>query len=232
MLPLKDNIPLARFPIVTVALVAIDVVAYLLAIRHGGSFLGGPSTAQAHRYGATPDRLTHSGTLATWKTALSSMFVHAGFLQIFANMLFLALFGPTVEGALGRLRFLAFFLLGGLVALGVQVLVEPHSMAPALGASGAIAAVLGGYVVLHPRARFVSLVPLIFFVTIVEVPAVILLGVWFAEQLYVALAGLASPVAGGEGLAYLAQCAGFVFGLLAIRLFARRRSGDAPLAVF
>jgi membrane associated rhomboid family serine protease len=264
MFPLKDNIPLARFPIVTVALVAINVIAYLLEIRHGGSFFGGPADSVAVHYGAIPYELTHPGkhcylvtvqTLegagssvacqgqpgvsgtpgpqpATWETVFTSMFLHGSFLHIFGNMLFLAIFGPTVEDAMGRLRFAAFYLLGGLVALGAQVLVGPSSTGPTLGASGAIAAVLGGYILLYPRARILSLVLIVFFVTIIEVPAMFLLGFWFLEQLYFGLAGLASPVGGGEGVAYFAHIGGFAFGLLAIRLFARRRNSQPPLPVY
>ncbi len=203
MFPLKDNIPLARFPLVTVALFAINLIAYLLEIRHGGSFFGGPSESVTVRYGAIPYELTHPGSHcgliplptaeglgstivcvgqrgvvgsppaqpATLATVFTSMFLHGSFLHIFGNMLFLAIFGPTVEDAMGRARYLAFYLLGGIVALGAQVLVSPDSTAPTLGASGAIAAVLGGYVLLYPRARVLTLVFLIFFVTIVEVPA-------------------------------------------------------------
>jgi membrane associated rhomboid family serine protease len=260
MLPLKDNIPLARFPLVAVALVAINVVAYLLEIRHGGSFFGGPPSSVAVHYGAIPYELTHPGrhcgllttqTLegvvssvacqgmpgvvgsppaqpTTWETVFTSMFLHGSFLHIFGNMLFLAIFGPTVEDSMGRIRFLTFYLLGGLIALGAQVLVSPDSTAPTLGASGAIAAVLGGYVVLYPRARVLTLVFIVFFVTIVEVPAVFLLGFWFLEQLYFGAAGLASPVGGGEGVAYFAHIGGFVFGLLLISLFARRHKPEPP----
>ncbi len=225
MFPLKDNIPLARFPLVTVALVAINVIAYLLAIRHGGSFFGGPAGSVAVHYGAIPYELTHPGTHcelvstttlasiacqgqpgvtgtpaaqpATWETVFTSMFLHGSFLHIFGNMLFLAIFGPTVEDAIGRLRFLVFYLLGGLVALGAQVAVDPSSSGPTLGASGAIAAVLGGYILLYPRARVLTLVFIVFFVTIIEVPAVLLLGFWFLEQLCFGLAGLAGV--GGSG---------------------------------
>jgi membrane associated rhomboid family serine protease len=265
MFPLKDNIPLARLPIVTVVLVAINVVVYLLEIRHGGSFFGGPPSDVAVRYGAIPYELTHPGAHcalatvpgafegpvetvlcsgrpgvvgsagpqpATWETVFSSMFLHAGFLHIFGNMLFLAIFGPTVEDAMGRARFVAFYLIAGLVALAAQVLVDPGSSAPTLGASGAIAGVLGGYLLLYPRARILTLVFVVFFVTIVEVPAVLLLGFWFFEQLYVGLYGLASPVASGEGVAYFAHIGGFAFGLLAIRLFARRRPTQPPLPVY
>jgi membrane associated rhomboid family serine protease len=122
---------------------------------------------------------------------------------------------------MGRVRFPIFYLLGGLVALGAQVLVDPNSTTPTLGASGAIAAVLGGYIVLYPRARILSVVLIIFFFTIVEVPAVLLLGFWFVVQLYFGTAGLASPVGSGEGVAYFAHVGGFAFGLLLIRLFVR-----------
>jgi membrane associated rhomboid family serine protease len=256
MFPLKDNIPLARFPVVTVALIAVNVIAYLLEIRHGGSFFAGPSESVAVHYGAIPYELTHPGkhcdlaslalpgggsasTIAcqgqpgvhgtpppqpaTWETVFTAMFFHGSFLHIFGNMIFLAIFGPTVEDAMPRPRYLVFYLLGGLVALGAQVLVDPNSTAPTIGASGAIAAVLGGYILLYPRARVISLVLIVFFVTIIEVPAVFLLGFWFLEQLYFGAAGLASPIGGGEGVAYFAHVGGFIFGLLLIRRFARRR---------
>jgi membrane associated rhomboid family serine protease len=258
--PLRDNIKLARFPIVTVVLVAINVVAYLLEIRHGGSFFGGPAENVAVHYGAIPYELTHPGSHcdlatpqsvqgtvstvacqgqagvsgspspqpATWETAFTSMFLHGSFLHIFGNMIFLVIFGPTVEDTTGRLRYLAFYLLGGLVALGAQVLVGPDSTAPTLGASGAIAAVLGGYLLLYPRARVLTLVFIVFFVTIVEVPAILLLAFWFLEQLYFGAAGLASPLGGGEGVAYFAHIGGFAFGLLLIRLFAKHRKPAPP----
>jgi len=261
MFPLKDNIPLARLPLITIALIATNVIAYLIEIRHGGSFFGGPSERVAVHYGAIPYELTHPGkhcdlvTLAgehgpvsgvacqgeagvsgtpqsqpaTVLTLFTSMFLHGSFLHIFGNMLFLAIFGPTVEDRVGRLRFIAFYLLGGLVALAAQTAVEPNSPAPTLGASGAIAAVLGGYILLYPRARILSLVFIIFFVTIIEVPAFVLLGFWFAEQLWFGTAGLASPI-GGEGVAYFAHVGGFVFGLAVIRLIARKRPSPARTA--
>jgi membrane associated rhomboid family serine protease len=233
MFPLKDNVPLARFPIITVALIAINVIAYLLEIRHGGSFFAGPTASVALHYGAIPYDLTHHETQpATWKTVLTSMFLHGSFLHIFGNMIFLAIFGPTVEEAVGRARFLAFYLLGGLVALGAQVAADPSSTGPTLGASGAIAAVLGGYILLYPRARVLSLVFIVFFFTLIEVPAVFLLAFWFIEQLCFGLAGLAGPVSGGEGIAYFAHIGGFVFGLLVIRLFVGRGKAQRPLPVY
>jgi membrane associated rhomboid family serine protease len=231
MFPVKDNIPLARFPVVTVALVAINVIAYLFEIRHGGSFFGGPSESVAQRYGAVPHTLTHSHELSVWKTAVTSMFLHGSFLHLFGNMVFLAIFGPAVEDTTGRLRFLAFYLLGGLLALGAQLAVAPSSSVPVLGSSGAIAAILGGYILLYPRARVLSLTVLVFFFTLVDVPAVLMLALWFAEQLYVYLAGLASvgPIgSGAETAGYLTHVGCFLFGLLAIRLLSARRATQPP----
>jgi len=269
MFPLRDNVGLKRFPIVTVAIVLINVVAYLLEIRHGGSFLGGPTDSVAVHYGAIPYELTHPGKHcalltahgaqgayaavacqglpaagggalagpapaqpATALTLITSMFLHGSFLHIFGNMVFLAVFGPTVEDRLGRLRFPVFYLLGGLVALGAQVAAAPASTAPTLGASGAIAAVLGAYVVLHPRARVITLVFIIFFFTIVEVPAVLLLGFWFLEQLYLGASGLASPIGGGEGVAYFAHIGGFLFGALSVAVLARRGAAAPRMPVY
>jgi membrane associated rhomboid family serine protease len=256
MIPLKDNIPNERFPFVTVALIVINVIAYLLSIRNGGSFFGGPSNTTVLHDAAIPFDFSHpgkycivqtvvnefgnsellsrckhgpfSGQIPTWETAFTAMFLHGGFLHIAGNMLFLAIFGPNVEDAMGYARYIIFYLLGGLVALAAQVLVDPNSMAPTLGASGAIAAVLGGYIVLYPRARILSLVFIVFFVTIIELPAVFLLGFWFLEQLLFGAAGLTNPAGGGGGVAYFAHVGGFVFGLALIRLFAVRQKSEPP----
>jgi membrane associated rhomboid family serine protease len=232
MFPVKDNVPLARIPVITVALVAINLTAYLLEIRHGGSFLAGPSESVAHHYGAVPRVLTHSTQLSTWKAAVTSIFVHGSFLHLSSTIAFLVIFGPAVEDATGRLRFAAFYLLGGLIALGAQLAVTPSSSVPVLGGTGAISAVLGGYILLHPRARVLSLSIIVFFFTLVEVPAVLLLLLWFPEQLYVYLAGLAtvgSAGSSGEIAAYLTHIGCFAFGLLAIRVFSARRGTQPPL---
>ncbi|HEX4188177.1 MAG TPA: rhomboid family intramembrane serine protease [Solirubrobacteraceae bacterium] len=257
MIPLKDNIPNERFPFVTVALVVINVIAYLFSIRSGGDFFGGPGTETVVHGAAIPYDFTHPGKyctlhpvfdelghqalessckdgpypgqLQTWQTAFTSMFMHGGFLHIAGNMLFLAIFGPNVEDAMGHVRFVVFYLLGGLVALAAQVLVDPNSMVPTLGASGAIAAVLGGYILLYPRARILSLIFIIFFVTLIELPALLVLGIWFLEQIFFSVAGLASPTGGGSGVATFAHIGGFAFGLALIRLFilGRRRPPQA-----
>jgi membrane associated rhomboid family serine protease len=247
MIPIKDNIPTDRFPFVTAALILANVVVYLLSIRHGGSIISGPDTREIVKYGATPYALTHSGVhcgligptelgcgrgvsgLPAWETVFTSMFLHASILHIAGNMLFLWVFGNNVEDAMGPLRFIVFYLLGGVAALALQVAVAPNTVAPTLGASGAIAAVLGGYIVLYPRARVLTLVLIIFFFGAIELPAWVMLGIWFAEQAAFGAAGLTS-LGNAGGVAYFAHVGGFAFGLLTIRLVATRRKATPPTA--
>jgi len=252
LIPLKDNIKLTRLPLVTIALIAANVVAYLLAIRSGGSIIGGPTAETIVRYGAIPYEFSHWGQHcalglaglgqavlctgqahvtgsagpqpATWETAFSGMFLHANILHIAGNMLFLAVFGPTVEDRMGRARYLGFYLLGGLAALALQVAVAPNSIDPTLGASGAIAAVLGAYILLYPRARILAVVILIFFFTIVDLPAWTMLVLWLAFDGVLGALGVSTPFGGGAGVAYYAHIGGFAFGLLVVRALVRRDS--------
>jgi membrane associated rhomboid family serine protease len=258
MFPIKDNIPLSRVPLVTIALVAIIVVVYLLAIFHGGDFIDGPSKGTAVHYGAIPYELTHPGDHcgfgviessagfiacqsqagvlggvtepqpATWTTVFTSIFLHGSFLALFFNLLFLILFGPSVEDAVGRVRFLCLYLVGGLLALALRVAVGPSSFQPALGASGAVAAVLGAYLLLHPRAKVITLVLVPLFATVVEIPALILLALWLPLQLWLGLSGLANPVGGSEWTDFATQLAGVPIGLAAIWAFGRRRHLGPP----
>ncbi len=263
MIPIKDNIPTDRFPFVTAALIIVNFVVYLLAIRHGGSFISGPDTQEVVKYGAIPEALTHPGVHCaevvrqsafgqgppqmlcntallnanhipaenlrpSWETIFTGMFMHASILHIGGNMLFLWIFGNNVEDSMGPIRYLGFYIIGGLAALGLQVAIDPSSTAPTLGASGAIAAVLGGYILLYPRARVLTLVLIIFLFTVIELPAWVMLGVWFVEQALFGAAGLTNPAGGGGGVAYFAHVGGFAFGLLAIRLLAKRRKSVPP----
>jgi membrane associated rhomboid family serine protease len=248
VIPIKDNIPTDRFPFVTAALIVANFVAYILAIRHGGSFISGPAIPEEVKYGAIPYALTHSGahcgfdtfsqlrcvhaavpgTIPTWETIFTAMFMHASILHIGGNMLFLWIFGNNVEDAMGPVKFLGFYVLGGLAALALQVVVGPNSQVPTLGASGAIAAVLGGYIVLYPRARVLTLVLIILFFTVIELPAWVMLGVWFAEQAVFGAANLTNPAGGGGGVAYFAHVGGFAFGLIAVRALARKRKQVPP----
>jgi membrane associated rhomboid family serine protease len=229
--PLKDDIPTRRFPVVTVVLIAACVLVYFL-LERGGWNLGTTGAERVTELGAIPYELTHPGEqlgdgAPWWVTIFTSMFLHGGFLHLAGNMLFLWIFGGTIEDSMGRGRFLAFYLLGGVAALGAQVLVDPSSTVPTVGASGAIAAVLGGYALLYPRARVVTLVLLIFFMTVIELPALLMLGLWIFMQIAFGLSDVATPVGdGGGGIAYFAHIGGFLFGLATIRLFADHAHED------
>ena len=218
MIPVKDNIPNDRFPLVTVALILANVLAYLLALGHGGSIISGPTLQEVVKHGAIPSALTDPGA-STWTTVFTSMFMHGSILHLAGNMLFLWIFGNTIEGAIGPVRFIAFYLLGGLAALALQVAVGPDSTAATIGASGAIAGVLGAYIVLYPRSRVLTLVFILLFFTVIELPAVVMLAIWFAEQALFALAHLTNPTGGGA-VTYLADVGGFLFGAATIRLLA------------
>jgi membrane associated rhomboid family serine protease len=245
VIPLKDNIPTDRFPYVTVALIIANVIAYLLAVSHGGSIIGGPDTQEVVKYGAIPAALTHclgqnelitgsqlvcthAGGMPTWETIFTAMFMHASLFHIAGNMLFLWIFGNNVEDAMGRIKYFLFYILGGIAALALQVAVGPNSVVPTLGASGAIAAVLGGYILLYPRARVLTLVFIVLFFTVIELPALVVLAIWFIEQAVFGALNLTNPTGGGGGVAYFAHVGGFVFGLTTVKLLATRRRQIAP----
>jgi membrane associated rhomboid family serine protease len=229
LIPIKDNIPTDRFPLVTFCLILANVVVYVLAVAHGGSLFRGPDAHELIRYGVSPYQVTHP-TGRTWETVFTAMFMHASIVHIAGNMLFLWIFGNNVEDSMGRVRFLAFYVVGGLVALALQVGVEPNSLAPTIGAEGAISAVLGGYIVLYPRARVLTLALIILFFTVIEVPATVMVGLWFVMQAVFAAVGLTDPTGGGGAVAYFAHVGGFVFGVLAIRAVATRRKSVPPTA--
>jgi membrane associated rhomboid family serine protease len=156
------------------------------------------------------------------------MFMHGGLLHLGGNMLFLWIFGNNVEDSMGPVKYILFYLLGGLAATAGQVLVGPDSQIPNIGASGAIAGVLGAYILLFPRARVVTVIFIVFFFTILELPALVMLGLWFLQQIYFGYADLSDPTGGGGGVAYWAHIGGFAFGLLAIKVFAKRIKEPEP----
>ena len=285
MIPLKDNIPTARFPVVTVVLIAINIAfmvwQWTFPTDPQLNQIGFDEVTQSSlEYGAIPYRITHPsetedcsigavndqgeagvvcpGTAefaaaeargeanpgvalipleqAAWFiTLLTSMFMHGGILHIAGNMLFLWVFGNNIEDALGRLKYVLFYLAAGLVAVYSQAALDPSSTVPTIGASGAVAGVLGAYILLHPQARVLTLIFIIFFVTLIEVPALVLLAIWFVLQFIPAVGQVATPeVGGGEGIAYFAHVGGFLFGLATIRLLVRGRRDDPepPLPVY
>jgi membrane associated rhomboid family serine protease len=254
MFPLKDNVPTDRFPVVTVAIIALNVIAYFFW-QKGGITFGDPSSTHYLQnlsdYGAFPYEITHPGSHCaivntagqivcepqvpdlpsqppTWITPFTAMFMHGGLLHLGGNMLFLWIFGNNVEDAMGPVRFVVFYVLAGLAALAGQILVDPGSQVPTLGASGAIAGVLGGYILLYPRARVLTLIFIILFFTIVEIPASVVLAIWFVQQVLFGVYDLSDPTGGGGGVAYFAHIGGFIFGLAAIRAFARRVKSVPP----
>jgi membrane associated rhomboid family serine protease len=240
--PLKDNIPTLRFPAVTVTLIALNVIAYFFWQR-GGITLGDPSSehylCHLYDYAEIPFEVTNPGdqvgvqgcdapTAPTWLTLFTAMFMHGGLLHLGGNMLFLWIFGNNVEDSMGPVKFLLFYLLGGLAAAALQIAIDPDSQIPNLGASGAVAGVLGGYLLLFPRARVITVIFIVFFFTIVELPALLILGFWFVQQVLFGYFDL-NTVGEGGGVAYFAHIGGFAFGLLAIKLFADERKRRAQI---
>jgi membrane associated rhomboid family serine protease len=283
VLPLKDNNPTSRFPVLTVALIVINVAVFIWQLNFPTDErldqVGFAAIDQsALEYGAIPYRISHAdsrdcavgavaesqgqleagvvcpGTsdydqavaigqqnpeaqpitvdeAAWWVTLFTSMFMHGGILHIAGNMLFLWVFGNNIEDRLGRVKFLLFYLLAGLIAVYAQALIDTSSTAPTIGASGAIAGVLGAYALLFPHARVLTLIFIIFFVTLVEIPALILLAVWFILQFVPALGQVAVEPGGGAGVAYFAHVGGFVFGLAVagvMLLVSGRRDREEP----
>ncbi|MCW3011540.1 MAG: rhomboid family intrarane serine protease [Solirubrobacterales bacterium] len=232
MFPLKDNIPTRRFPIVTVVLIALNLVTYLVLQPKSGIDFSGNSLdpRDIYDYAATPCSVSDScggavpADSSPLVNVLTSMFSHAGLLHLGGNMLFLWIFGNNVEDAMGRVRFVVFYLLGGVAAFGLQFALDTGSEVPTLGASGAVAAVLGGYLLLYPRARVVTAIFIVLFFTLIEIPAFLVLGFWFLQQVAFGALDLTNPTGEGGGVAYFAHIGGFVFGLLAIKLFATYRS--------
>lgn len=217
MIPIKDDIPSSRFPAVNIVIIAANCLAFALEVS-----LGGRAGALIEAYGAVPRRLLENGP-AGWGTILSSMFLHGGWAHIIGNMLYLYIFGDNVEDAMGHFRYLLFYLICGFGAAWAHVLSGPGSAVPTIGASGAIAGVLGAYLVLYPRAGVLTLVPLGFFLQVVRIPALLVLGFWIVVQIFSGLVSLPLAKLSGGGVAWFAHIGGFLAGLTLVRLFAWRR---------
>jgi membrane associated rhomboid family serine protease len=220
VIPLRDNIPSRRGPIVNTSLIALNVLVFLFEIVVLGSdHLQG----FAYRWGLVPAEFWQMGDLRTWVTLFTSMFLHGGWWHLISNMLALYIFGDNIEDRVGHVRYLIFYLLGGLAASGAHLVAYSSSTLPTVGASGAIASVLGAYLVLFPQARVLTLIPIFYFVRLIEIPAFIYLGFWFISQLFNGIFALAAAdVFQSGGVAWWAHIGGFVFGLAVIRLLASR----------
>jgi len=216
-LPLKDQNPFSRFPFITVFFISLNI----------GLFLYQFFSPQGIQYfvmkmGTIPYELTHFRSIPSLPrispplTLLTSMFLHGSFFHLLGNMLYLWIFGNNVEDFLGPLRFILFYLLSGLGASLTQIIFSPNSQVPMIGASGAIAGVLGAYFILYPSARVLTLVFLIIYIQVVPIPAAVILGFWFLAQ--VLNIGL------GGGVAWFAHIGGFLIGIGLIRIYWRRSS--------
>lgn len=245
MLPLRDATPPRRTPVVTAVLLVACTLAFgleLVVMTAGGE---DALIAFIESWGLVPKDIVaalQTGDLASQPvvTVFTHMFLHGGWLHLMGNMLFLWIFAVNVEDRLGRVLFLLFYLVGGVAAATGHILVDPSSDAPMVGASGAISAVLGGYLVLFPRARIQSLVFLVFFYELIAVPAVLVLGFWFVLQLIDGVASLGLTGDAGTGIAFWAHIGGFVAGMamaLPLRYLRRGSLGaagrvDGPAAGF
>jgi membrane associated rhomboid family serine protease len=218
VIPLRDANPTRRTPVVTLGLIiacfAVFAVELSVTASGGDEALGEFFVA----WGAVPVLITAAIDAGDWASAairgiFGSMFLHGGWLHLLGNMLFLWIFGNNIEDRLGRIPFLVFYLAGGIIAALTQVFISPQSDVPLVGASGAIAACLGAYLILYPRARITSLVFLGIIYQLLDVPAVIMLGYWFVLQLIDGFASLGGGNAQG-GVAFFAHIGGFVFGMI------------------
>jgi membrane associated rhomboid family serine protease len=206
LIPLSDaSRRPVRLPVITAFIIVVNVFVFLLELMRGDAFV--------LQWSAIPAQIISGHH---WITVFTAMFMHGSWSHIIGNMIFLWAFGPEIEDAMGRGRYLLFYLAGGLVAMLAQILADPHSTVPNLGASGAIAAVMGGFIVTYPRDRIKAVLFIFVFVRITFIPAALLIGFWFLTQLV--HAGAVAQVQTG-GVAYLAHVGGFVFGAVTARLF-------------
>jgi membrane associated rhomboid family serine protease len=216
MIPLRDNVPTRSFPVVNIAILVLNVLVFLFEIS-----LSGPAQeAFLIAFAVVPARLLSPPVFGDWHTLLTSQFLHGGLLHLGSNMLALFIFGDNVEDRLGHLRFLVFYLLCGVAGALLHVYVDPTSPVPALGASGAIAGVLGGYMVLFPSARVLTFVPIFVIPWVIGVPAALWAIGWFLSQLLGGFAALGEGAEGGVG--FWAHVGGFVAGLTLVWPLRRR----------
>jgi membrane associated rhomboid family serine protease len=212
MIPLRDVIPSRTTPYITVTIIILNVLAWFFELALPADV----RTLFLQVYGVVPADF-HAMTLIT------SMFLHGGWMHVLGNMWYLWIFGDNVEDRLGHGRFIVFYLLCGIIAALGQIAIDPGSTLPTIGASGAIAGVMGAYFVLYPRSRVLTLIPLIIFWEIIELPAIVLLGFWFVIQLFSAGTIAVTASTGGGGVAFAAHVAGFVVGMIGGLVFRKRQ---------
>ena len=215
MFPLYDTVRSRKFPLVNLLLIAGNILAFWYELQLGSASL----ERFIFTWGLIPQHFMTNPT-KVWITIFTAMFLHGGWFHILSNMWVLFIFGDNVEARMGGMRYLIFYLLSGVAAGLLQTYVLPASQVPMIGASGAIAGVLGAYLILFPRSRIASLVPIVFIFTIVEVPAYLFLLFWFASQLF--SGWMAIQGGGASGIAWWAHIGGFIFGLVIVFFFRKR----------
>jgi membrane associated rhomboid family serine protease len=210
LVPLGDaSRPLNRFSVVTTLIIVLNVWVFFQELTRGDGFI--------YTWSAVPIRIIHGHALVT---IITSMFMHAGWMHIIGNMIYLWAFGREIENAMGPVRFALFYLMGGTIAMSAQILGDPFSRIPSLGASGAIAAVMGAFIITFPRDRIRTFVFFVIFFRIAQIPAALLIGFWFLIQ--VLNVGVVAHARTG-GVAYLAHISGFLFGVVTARLFVNQQ---------
>ena len=218
MIPLKDENPTETFPFVTILFIVMNAAVFAYEM-----FLGETNIEPFVRTMAVvPVEIGRGLAVREYPTLLTSLFLHGGLLHLLGNMLYLWIFGNNIEDALGHFRFILFYLLCGALASVTHIVLNASSNVPVIGASGAISGVLGAYLILYPRARVLTLVPLFFFIRIIRLPAFVIIGMWIVFQIVQGLPSLAADSAGG-GVAWFAHIGGFFAGIALLPLFIRPR---------
>ena len=227
MIPIRDTIPSSRVPVVTYLVIAANLGFFFYEISLGESL-----PPFIDRYALVPARFLGGGGLSFGEllTPVTAMFLHGGWMHVLGNMLYLYIFGDNVEDTLGHGRYLLFYLACGVASFAVQIAFQPDSAVPNVGASGAIAGVLGAYFFLFPRARVVTLLPLFIFFTVIEIPAVVFLGLWFLLQFLSGTVSLGREASTG-GVAWWAHVGGFIAGIVLLKLFTIPWRGRGSVAV-
>jgi len=220
MIPLRDRNPTRRTPVVNIGIIVANIIAFVFQISQGSGV-----ERLYFQFGVVPHDVVTSFNSYQFGSAViplfTSMFLHGGWLHLGGNMLYLWIFGDNVEDRLGRFRYLVFYLMCGLAAAALHIFIEPGSEVPTVGASGAISGVLAAYLLMFPKARVVTIIPVFLFLQVAELPALIVLGFWFVIQFFYGIISLGSGTAGAGGVAWFAHVGGFVAGLALVVPFRR-----------
>jgi membrane associated rhomboid family serine protease len=222
MIPIRDEIPTRRVPIVNYLLIAVNIIVFILVWSSGSA-----QESLFNQFAMIPANFANGVSLGDVISIFTSMFMHSGLAHIAGNMLYLWIFGDNVEDSLGHVGYLVFYLLGGVLASLAHILTNSGSQVPTVGASGAIAAVLGAYLVLYPQSRILTFIPLGFFMRLTSVPAIIVLGLWFILQLFNGVLTIGAADVGG--VAFWAHIGGFVAGVVIAKLLPAGRRPESSV---